>query len=301
MNIPPRPVERGPPGPRAPAPAPKPDPDNAGRFLRNGAKAKAGTNRAIAQEAWGRIATMLTYKTSRYGELARRNVAVHAPDRRGSGGSRGLCGHLPSARAVLDDYAMLWQAVHGRHPHLPVTALGQSCGGSVLAALLASGRATPERVAFCAPALGRQRARHGDHGLRGLRALRGTRHRPVTVKDEDYTGRTRYLTFMANDHAMVRQVTDGFRSVMAELEENCTSRAPGTGQGAPDAVYFVLARRRRHPAGGAPRARGQPCPAGLRSRRPVSPHASTGRSASRATPPGSAGAPRASSQRSAPP
>lgn len=49
------------------APAPKPDPDNAGEFLRNGAKAKAGTNRSIAQEAWGRTVTMLMYKAARYG------------------------------------------------------------------------------------------------------------------------------------------------------------------------------------------------------------------------------------------
>ncbi|MEU3343226.1 RNA-guided endonuclease TnpB family protein, partial [Streptomyces sp. NPDC006668] len=42
------------------SPAPKPDPDNEGVFWRNGARAKAGLNRAIAQEAWGRTVTMLT-------------------------------------------------------------------------------------------------------------------------------------------------------------------------------------------------------------------------------------------------
>ena len=49
------------------APAPRPDPENTGKFLRNGAAAKAGMNRSIAQEAWGRTVTMLTYKTARYG------------------------------------------------------------------------------------------------------------------------------------------------------------------------------------------------------------------------------------------
>ncbi|MER7817567.1 transposase [Streptomyces sp. NPDC096153] len=58
------------------APAPKPHPDNAGEFLRNGARAKAGTNRSIAQEAWGRAVTMLTYKTARNGG---RLVKVPAP------------------------------------------------------------------------------------------------------------------------------------------------------------------------------------------------------------------------------
>ncbi|MER6469634.1 RNA-guided endonuclease InsQ/TnpB family protein [Streptomyces collinus] len=58
------------------APAPRPDPENEGRFLRNGGAAKAGTNRSIAQEAWGRTVTMLTYKTARNGG---RLVKVPAP------------------------------------------------------------------------------------------------------------------------------------------------------------------------------------------------------------------------------
>ncbi|MQY40903.1 hypothetical protein SRB17_89360 [Streptomyces sp. RB17] len=58
------------------APKPKPDPDNEGNYLRNGAKAKAGTNRSITQEAWGRTVMMLTYKLARCGgEL----VKVPAP------------------------------------------------------------------------------------------------------------------------------------------------------------------------------------------------------------------------------
>jgi putative transposase len=49
------------------APAPKPDPDQPGNFLPNGAASKAGLNRSIAQEAWGRTMTMLAYKTARNG------------------------------------------------------------------------------------------------------------------------------------------------------------------------------------------------------------------------------------------
>ncbi|MDN3021618.1 transposase [Streptomyces sp. S.PB5] len=58
------------------SPAPKPDPDNKGAFLHNGAKAKAGLNRSIAQEAWGRTVMMLAYKTARHGG---RLVKVPAP------------------------------------------------------------------------------------------------------------------------------------------------------------------------------------------------------------------------------
>jgi putative transposase len=35
------------------APAPKPDPDQPGSFLPNGAAAKAGLNRGIADAGWG--------------------------------------------------------------------------------------------------------------------------------------------------------------------------------------------------------------------------------------------------------
>ncbi|MEV0264916.1 alpha/beta fold hydrolase [Streptomyces sp. NPDC050617] len=152
-------------------------------------------------------------------ELAGRGVAVFAPDRRGAGASGGPRGHLPSAATVLDDYAAQFAAVRARLPEaVPITAVGQSFGGSVLAALLATGRTTPDAVVFCAPALGQQHARHGRDGVAALRALHGQRRSPVTLRDEDYTGDQRYLSFMANDHAMLRQITDGFRSVMAELE-----------------------------------------------------------------------------------
>ncbi|MEU4845690.1 alpha/beta hydrolase [Streptomyces gilvosporeus] len=177
-------------------------------------------------------------------ELARRQIAVYAPDRRGSGSSGGPRGHLPSSAAVLDDYTAHFEAVRARHPeHLPVTAVGQSFGGSVLAALLATGRISPDGVVLCAPALGQQQARHGQEGVRRLRTLQGHRTSPVTLKDEDYTRQQPYLAFMANDHAMLRQITDGFRAVMAELELLYTE-GPRWDIGSPAApVHFARPER----------------------------------------------------------
>jgi len=43
-------------------PAPKPDPDQEGRFLPNGARAKAALNRAVLASAWGRFLTRLDHK-----------------------------------------------------------------------------------------------------------------------------------------------------------------------------------------------------------------------------------------------
>ncbi|MFI7011354.1 RNA-guided endonuclease InsQ/TnpB family protein [Streptomyces sp. NPDC050145] len=63
------------------SPAPKPDSEQQGAFLRNGADAKAGLNRSIAQEAWGRTVTMLTYKTACHGGRLVKVAAPHTSQR----------------------------------------------------------------------------------------------------------------------------------------------------------------------------------------------------------------------------
>ncbi|MBL3752271.1 RNA-guided endonuclease InsQ/TnpB family protein [Mycobacteroides abscessus] len=49
------------------SPKPKPDPDNAGQYLPNGARAKAGLNKGIYANCWGLIAQRLAHKTSASG------------------------------------------------------------------------------------------------------------------------------------------------------------------------------------------------------------------------------------------
>ena len=48
---------------------PKAKKDASGRFLPNGAKAKAGLNRAILSSAWGQVVSFATYKALRQGKL----------------------------------------------------------------------------------------------------------------------------------------------------------------------------------------------------------------------------------------
>ncbi len=48
---------------------PKAKRDAAGRFLRNGARAKAGLNRAILASAWGDVVAFTRYKALRQGKL----------------------------------------------------------------------------------------------------------------------------------------------------------------------------------------------------------------------------------------
>lgn len=48
-------------------PKPKPDPDNPGQYLHNGAKAKAGLDRSILSNCWGRVMTRLQDKMAASG------------------------------------------------------------------------------------------------------------------------------------------------------------------------------------------------------------------------------------------
>ncbi|MFF1843902.1 RNA-guided endonuclease InsQ/TnpB family protein [Streptomyces sp. NPDC058217] len=70
------------------APAPKPDPERAGAFLPNGAAAKAGLNRSIADAGWGVFLTILHAKA----ESAGREVI--AVDPRNTSRTCPECGHV---------------------------------------------------------------------------------------------------------------------------------------------------------------------------------------------------------------
>jgi len=69
-------------------PAPKPDPDQAGNFLQNHARAKAGLNRGILASAWGRLATRTEQKAAASG------AAVVLVDPRFTSQQCRVCGHI---------------------------------------------------------------------------------------------------------------------------------------------------------------------------------------------------------------
>ncbi|WP_433386894.1 alpha/beta hydrolase [Micromonospora sp. KLBMP9576] len=151
--------------------------------------------------------------------LAGRGIRVSVPDRRGSGRSSGPRGHLADAATVLEDYAahLADTVAAGR---APITVVGQSFGGSILAALVATGRVpVGVRIVFCAPALGQQRARLDEAARERARHRTGTAYSVVGLDDRQYTNLPRYLRAMANDGLMVRMVTDSFRAVMIEIED----------------------------------------------------------------------------------
>ncbi|MFG2596944.1 RNA-guided endonuclease InsQ/TnpB family protein [Streptomyces sp. NPDC048462] len=69
------------------APAPRPDPETAGAFLPNGAAAKAGLNRSIADAGWGVFLTILNAKAESAGR------EVMAVDPRNTSRTCPACGH----------------------------------------------------------------------------------------------------------------------------------------------------------------------------------------------------------------
>jgi alpha-beta hydrolase superfamily lysophospholipase len=131
---------------------------------------------------------------------------------------------LPSARIVTEDYLRGLRAVRHDWPGLPVTVLGQSFGASIVAALAASGSLSVDQLVYCTPALGQQRARHGTKGMAKILELTGLERSPIALEDADYTNQDRYLEFMANDHLMLRQLTDRSRATMVELEQTYLER-----------------------------------------------------------------------------
>ncbi|MEU3145113.1 MULTISPECIES: alpha/beta fold hydrolase [unclassified Streptomyces] len=161
-------------------------------------------------------------------ELNARGIDVYALDRRGSGRSEGPRGHLPSADLVLDDYARALDAVTAKVGGAGPVALGQSLGGSVLAALWCSRDLPVRRLVLCAPALGQQRARHTADTLAERRALTGGALRPVGLADDDYTDLPRYREFLAADPLMLREVTSATQATLVHLEDHYAGGAPRT-------------------------------------------------------------------------
>lgn len=152
--------------------------------------------------------------------LRSQGVSLCALDRRGSGRSGGLRGHLPSHELLLDDYRRGMEVVRERSAGSCLIALGQSMGGSVLAGMWVGGLLDVDALVFVAPALGQQRARHDPAELARLRRLSGLARSPIGLRDEDYTEESRYLDLLARDELMLREVTDQTRATLVCLEDS---------------------------------------------------------------------------------
>ncbi|WP_127360365.1 RNA-guided endonuclease InsQ/TnpB family protein [Actinacidiphila soli] len=91
------------------APAPKPDPDRPGGFLPNGATAKAGLNRSIADAGWGVFLTILHAKA----ESAGREVI--AVDPRNTSRTCPNCGHVSKENRPTQEKFHCQECGHNAH------------------------------------------------------------------------------------------------------------------------------------------------------------------------------------------
>jgi acylglycerol lipase len=98
--------------------------------------------------------------------LSARGISLLAYDQRGFG-ETGSRGQWPGAEALIQDLADAVEALRAEEPELPLIVLGESMGGSVALAGLASGRVTGvDRLILAAPGV-----RAADMPLRQLHDL----------------------------------------------------------------------------------------------------------------------------------
>ena len=96
-----------------------------------------------------------------------RGLDVYAYDQRGFGRnpSRGV---WPGAGRMIEDLAQVFAVIRMENPDLPITVIGHSMGGAVVAAALGEDRIAPTRAVLLAPALW-----GGPHLGFGYRVLAG--------------------------------------------------------------------------------------------------------------------------------
>lgn len=151
--------------------------------------------------------------------LSADGISVYCVDRRGSGISDGPAGDAPDAMMLIDDLVR-WIDHARDEARMPrLTIVGQSFGGSLLAAAVATGHFSSDRLVFCAPALGQQRARMDSAALGRARRRRENVYSALALKDTDYTSDDERLRFIRDDSSAIRHLTDRMRAVMVDLED----------------------------------------------------------------------------------
>jgi len=111
------------------------------------------------------------YGPSTYAEAAQEwraaGLGVYAYDQRGFGRNPSR-GTWPGAERLVEDLAHIHTLIRAEAADAPITVVGHSMGGAVVAAALGQGRIAPDRAVLLAPALW-----GGPHLGPGYRALAG--------------------------------------------------------------------------------------------------------------------------------
>lgn len=153
-------------------------------------------------------------------EIAKSSIAIFALDRRGSGLSEGLQGDILSAEVLLDDYYCALEKIKKEYPNLPLTLLGQSLGGSILAALISrdSFKIKYDALVFCTSGLGRRHDQLTSDQYQELLKIRTTDLCPMNLPDEEMTDLPYFLDFMQQDPYGFKFMTYRARAALLEIE-----------------------------------------------------------------------------------
>jgi len=154
-------------------------------------------------------------------QMNQASIAVFILDRRGSGLSGGLRGDIPTTEILLTDYYLVLQKIRDKYPTIPLTLMGHSLGGSILAGLLS----WPEfdihynSIVFCASALGKlhHQLTASDHV--NLLNNQSLELYELNLNNYDYTDDPDYLAFINQDKLCCRTITQRTRSVLLEIEK----------------------------------------------------------------------------------
>lgn len=153
--------------------------------------------------------------------LASQKIALFSLDRRGSGMSGGLPGDIPSASILLDDYLCALKIVKQKFRSQPLTLLGQSLGGSILAALVSHPRfdVKYDAAVFCTSGLGRQHQLLSTADYEKTRKNHSTELKPINLSDADMTNDLKFLRFMQKDKLKLTHITRRAQASLLDIED----------------------------------------------------------------------------------
>jgi acylglycerol lipase len=150
--------------------------------------------------------------TETAGDLAAQGVAVVAPDRRGSGLSRGPRGHLPSVEQAISDIDGTIRRAHLADPNVPVYLAASSWAAKLGVAYVASRPNPLAGLVLLGPGLFpvvrlsllRRAQVLADHRLAPTVAI------PIPLTPEQYTTNPTYLDFIRGDPLRLLTATSRF-------------------------------------------------------------------------------------------
>ena len=153
-------------------------------------------------------------------DLSNRGVAVYAPDRRGSGRSRGPRGHLTRYERALDDVEQIVQQVSTEHPATPVFLAASSWAAKLAVVYTARRPALLSGLLLLGPGL---LPTVNLTPVRRVRVIIGhlatpTARLPIPLTPELYTANPPYLDFIRSDPLRLLEATTQFFWETARLD-----------------------------------------------------------------------------------